>query len=331
MSSRCGRADLARRFRRASIFALLLPPLVSGAQTATVPSAQSKLEATTASSSAADPAGPIQTLVDLRDTGYLLGDLLDEKVTLRLPAGVSIDPDSLPLPGRVAPWMEVRAARIDDDVHDGAQHFVVTYQIFAETEQATRVPIPAFKVRLRGAQTRVLEVPAKSFLLSPALPAALADEDRELKPSAAPLRLSATGSVRGLLSGVLAALACGAYLLWVHDRLPFLPRAPGPFARLWRTLRRKRSRAELPPDETAALLRAWHVALNQTAGETLYRATLPKLFERAPYLTPLRQRIEALFENSWNSFYGPVAKMPPSSELLDVLRLAAAHERGVPC
>jgi len=286
-------------------------------------------------SAAAAAVDPIQPIVDVRDTGYLLGDLLQENVTLLLPAGSSVDPDSLPLPGRVAPWMEVRSARIVNDEADGTQRVVVTYQIFAETEQAARVPIPAFKLRLRGAQPRVLDVPAKSFLLSPALPATLADEDRELKPSPAPLALSPAHAVQGMTLSMLAALVCSAYLLWMHDRLPFLPRAPGPFAQLWRKWRRARKKpsgGELPAHETEALLHAWHAALNESAGETLYRTTLPSLFERAPYLAALRPRIEVLFEHSWNRFYGPAASpMPSSAELLDVLRLAAARERGVPC
>ena len=56
----------------------------------------------------------IQPIVNLRDSGYLLGDLVDEHVELALPAGFRLDADSLPLPGRVAPWLEVRSARIDD-------------------------------------------------------------------------------------------------------------------------------------------------------------------------------------------------------------------------
>ena len=42
-----------------------------------------------------------QSIVTLRDTGYMLGDLIDEHVDVQLPASMRIDPDSLPLPGRV--------------------------------------------------------------------------------------------------------------------------------------------------------------------------------------------------------------------------------------
>jgi mxaA protein len=274
----------------------------------------------------------IEPIVTLRDSGYLLGDLVDERVDLDLPRGVSLDPDSLPLPGRVAPWMEVRASRIEQRERAGSQSVIVRYQIFAEVEQTERVPIPAFKLRLRdGARTRAVEVPAKSFMLSPALPPTLSDEDRELKSQAPPRTLPARKAAIGMSFGLTVATLCAAYLLWVHDWLPFLPRAPGPFARLWRSWRR-RSRRAISDDDGVALLHAWHAALNLAAGETLYPSTLPRLFVSAPHLQPLRARIEELFEKSWQSFYGPdSSRAPAAEELLELMRHAAERERGVPC
>jgi len=282
--------------------------------------------------SAAIKSDPIQPFVTLRDSGYLLGDLIDERVELNLPPGASLDPDSLPLPGRVAPWMEIRSSRIERGEQDGDQRVVVRYQIFAEVEQTERVPIPAFKLRVReGARTRVVEVPAKTFMLSPALPSTLSDEDRELKSQAPPRPLPLGKAAFGVSSSLIAAAFCAAYLLWAHDRLPFLPRAPGPFARLWRSWRR-RSRRALSDDDAIALLHAWHAALNLAAGETLYPSTLPRLFINAPHLQPLRTRIEELFEKSWQSFYGPdSSRAPTAQELLEVMCHAAERERGVPC
>jgi mxaA protein len=277
-------------------------------------------------------SNPIQPIVTLRDSGYLLGDLIEERVDLSLPPGASLDPDSLPLPGRVAPWMEVRASRAEHGERDGEQSVIVRYQIFAEVEQAGRVPIPAFKLRVRDAgRTRVVEVPEKSFMLSAALPPTLSDEDRELKSAAPPRLLPVRNAVLGVVFSLIATVACAAYLLWVYDRLPFLPRAPGPFARLWRSWRR-RSRRGLSDDDGVALLHAWHAALNLAAGETLYPSTLPRLFVNAPHLQPLRPRIERVFESSWQSFYGPASSPAPGApELLEVLRHAAERERGVPC
>jgi mxaA protein len=281
---------------------------------------------------AESPDAANQPIVTLRDAGYLLGDLLDERVDFALPDGFSVDADSLPLPGRVAPWMEVRGTRSEAPQGQGRGGIVVTYQIFAEVEQASRVPIPPFTLRIRNdGQVRSVAVPEKSFLLSPALPPTLTDEDRELKPSPQPQTLPVGGVVARFVLGIFAALACAAYLLWAYDRLSFLPRSPGPFARAWRRWRRK-GRSELSDTERIALLRDWHGALNDAARETLYASTLQRLFTRAPYLEPLRLRFEDLFARSWRSFYAMAdAPAPEAGEVLELLRDAAARERGVPC
>ncbi|HEV7490119.1 MAG TPA: hypothetical protein VGO25_04895 [Rhodanobacteraceae bacterium] len=269
--------------------------------------------------------------VTLRDAGYMLGDLLDERVEIDVPGSLRIDPESLPLPGRVAPWLEVRRVTLQPREVSGAQQVVVTYQIFAESEEAAHVALPEFELRVRdGADVRTVNVPSRSFLLSPALPPALTDQDRELRPSPAPTLLPMSRNVAAALASFVLALACAIYLLWRYDRLPFLPRAPGPLARTWR--RWRRGLRGLSSDQHAALLRDMHVALSRSAGETLYPSTLERLFERAPYLAPLRERIGPLFAASWSSFYEASEQMPPSVvSVLALLREAADRERGVPC
>ncbi len=267
--------------------------------------------------------------VSLRDTGYLLGDLLDERVEVALPDGMRVDPESLPLPGRVTPWLEVRHAAAEP-AHGSVQDVVVTYQIFAETEQATRAPLPEFNLRLRGPDgpTDVV-VPSQSFLLSPALPETLGDHDRELRPSPAPMRVPESDALAAALASLFVAFVAGAYLLWRYDRLPFLPYAPGPLLRAWRRWRR-RSNRELTQDEETELLHEWHGALCLSAGETLYPSTLPRLFDRAPHLVPIRHEIERVFAASWQRFYGRDVAPAPAG-VLATLRNAADRERGVPC
>lgn len=269
--------------------------------------------------------------VSLRDTGYMLGDLIDERVEVHLPASLRIDSESLPLPGRVAPWLEVRRATLGPRGLSGTQALVVTYQIFAETEEAARAALPEFVMRVRdGADVRTVSIPSRSFLLSPGLPPALTDQDRELRPSQAPMLLPLSRAIIGALASLVLALVCAGYLLWRYDRLPFLPHAPGPLARAWRHWRR--GRHELSTEQHAALLRDMHTALSRSAGETLYPSTLERLFERAPYLAPLRERIAQVFATSWSSFYGQDEQVPPSTtSVLALLHDAADRERGVPC
>jgi hypothetical protein len=213
--------------------------------------------------------------------------------------------------------------------------------------------------------------------MSPALPATLTDEDRELKPSSVPQALPLARTISVFALSVLAVMAFGLYLLWAYDRLPFLPRSPGPFARAWRRWRRtgvqvrwagarvpwrpwmavsgprgpwmaesgrrsrwwpsiaekgRRGRHPITEGERIELLRDWHAALNQAAGETLYTSTLPQLFARAPYLEALRAQVEGMFDASWKSFYGvSQSPGPGAAEILDLLRRSAERERGVPC
>ncbi|HVV95921.1 MAG TPA: hypothetical protein VHC92_02140 [Rhodanobacteraceae bacterium] len=271
----------------------------------------------------------IAVTTTLRDTGYLLGDLIDERVEIRLPPGAEIDSGSLPLPGRVAPWLEVRRTSLAPRDAGGTQALVVTYQIFAETEAAARVPLPEFALRLRGAPAPVVNIPEQSFLLSPALPSALTDRDRELRPSPPPTLLPRTKWIALALASLLVALASSAYLLWRFDLLPFLPRSPGPIAKTWRRWRRRRPASV---DEQRTLLRELHAALSGSAGETLYPSTLDHLFARAPFLAPLRECIEAVFAASWSLFYGTGDDVEvPTSNVLALLREAADRERGVPC
>ena len=138
--------------------------------------------------------------------------------------------------------------------------------------------------------------------------------------------LAEGGAIAGVLGMLALAALAALFLLWRYDRLPFLPFAPGPLAVFWRRWRKR-----APDDGDASLLmREWHAALNRCAGETLYPSTLGRLFERAPFLAPLRERIESLFTASWNAFYAAHAT-PPSASVLALAREAADRERGVPC
>lgn len=272
---------------------------------------------------------PVAVATTLRDTGYFLGDLLDERVEIRVPERSEIDAESLPLPGRVAPWLEVRRTSLTPRDAAGVQTLVVTYQIFAETETAARVPIPEFPLRLAGDTAPFVTVPERSFLLSPALPAVLTDRDRELRPSPAPAPLPLAKWIAGALASFAIALGSAAYLLWRFDLLPFLPHSPGPIATTWRRWRRKHPTSA---DEQRALLRELHAALSGSAGETLYPSTIDRLFAHAPFLVPLRERIEAVFAASWNLFYGDGEHAEISTPgVLALLREAADRERGVPC
>jgi mxaA protein len=259
----------------------------------------------------------IRVTVEMRDTAYTLGDLISERVVIALPAGQAIAPDSLPPPGRAAPWLELRTVRLlqDGDV----ARLDLEWQVFATVESPQILKIPAIELRTQGKHPQAVDIPAQLFHQSPVLPSLL--ENRTPRPDLPPLLFDERPLALAALACFVCTLLCGVAWLWLTDRIPGLPRHPGPFTRLARHLPRRKG------DLDVAALRDIHTALNAAAGETLYPATLPRLFERAPYLEPIRADMERFFRTSWKRFYESAPTTPNWTETLLWVKRAARAER----
>lgn len=264
----------------------------------------------------------------MRDTGYVLGDLLEQRIEIAAPRTATLEASSIPKPGRVNHWMDLRDSRVERDA--GGYTLTLRYQVFGAVESALQLAVPAFQLKLtEGSRSVVLPVAPQPFYLSPVLPATLSDDDRRPRPSLAPAPLPEARWLAGAgLSALLAALLALA-LAWAYDRLPFLPRSPGPLTALFRKLRRRG--AALDGSAYVELLRQVQSAFNHCARETLYAENLPLLFARAPWLQPLRADIEALFLHSRQVFYG-TAPQPgawPAAQVIALCRQARDCERGL--
>ena len=252
------------------------------------------LAAGTAPAQGPAQAGVAAVVEQPRAFGHVVGDILTQRVLL------SADPPaaaaSLPGGQRLNAWIERRAARIER-AQDGRRWMVVDYQLVNAPQAPVTVRIPAW--RLAGdAARRPLLVPAWPVGVSPiTLRAAPGSEGWQLRPDR-PAPPIATGPLRrrlvlasAALAGVLAAW--GAWLAWRRRREALSL----PFAAAWRALRG--TGAGHP-----SAWRALHEAFDRTAGEVVRPSTLPRLFERAPQLRPLRERIESFYEQSAARFFG---------------------------
>lgn len=260
--------------------------------------------------------------VSMRDTGYVLGDSIEQQIEFK-GRGARFDPLSMPPPGRITPWLELRGTHVETGVTGPV--LIVSYQVFAAVEQAMSVRVPELKLRvIEGDGAREIVVPAQPFYLSPVLPPQIADGERTPRSAPPPPPLPTAGHVRSTLLAAAMALLFSGYLAWVHDRIPFLPRNPGPFARLARQLRRRQA----IDDARLALL--LHEAFIHCAGETLYPATLPRLFDRAPHLESIRTDIESFFVQSWQVHYGqPGAEPVGGPHIARLIRQARDCELGI--
>ncbi|MDB5969202.1 MAG: putative mxaA protein involved in Ca2+ insertion in methanol dehydrogenase [Hydrocarboniphaga sp.] len=268
----------------------------------------------------------------MRDTGYVLGDLLQQRVEIQVPDGARLDADSVPRLGRVNNWLELRDCRIDR--HDGGYTLLLTYQMFGVVENALQLAIPAFQLRFSDAahpsMPTTVGIAPQPFYQSPVLPASLSDTDREPRASFAPEPIASAFWRRASAASFAAALLLAFYLGWIYDRLPWLPRKPGPLTALFRRLRGRRALG-LDAQAYRDLLRQLHATLNHCAGQTLYIDNLSLLFTRAPHLQPLRGELENLFRHSRSVFYdaAPAGDVWPSTRVIELCRQARDCERGI--
>jgi mxaA protein len=278
---------------------------------------------------------PNATVIQPRAFGYVVGDLLTQRVLLSL-NGREFVPAELPAPGRVSAWFERRAVRLEKD-SSGRRWLNVDYQLMNSPQALRVVTLPAWKLKGASGERQAgerrsgepspgeLRIAEWRISVSPLTPERAATESGlgSLQPDRAaptipiaPIQRRLTIGVAGLL---LTALAWVGWLLWRNWRAS----SEQPFARALSEMRGVDGSAR----------EAWHAlhrAFDATAGRAIRNETLPELFQRAPHLLPLKARIEEFFHQSAARFFAdaPVADGVSAQALCRELRqIEKRHER----
>lgn len=262
--------------------------------------------ATAATATTATTATVIATVQEPRAFGYVLGDVLTQRVLLQA-NGQDLGVVTPPSVGRTGLWLERRPVSLETDA-DGRQWMVIAYQVVNAPQTLTQIALPALTLSsAAGTQLQVAEWPASIGPLTPANPFAGGDllplrPDRAAPlPTTAGLRRQIAWAL-GLLLATL--LAWAGWWGWRNRR----ESARLPFARAWRRMQ------GLADPQAAASSDAWfclHQALNETAGQVVHAGSLPGLFARAPHLQPLRAQLERFYQVSAERFFAPA---PPAAE-----------------
>jgi mxaA protein len=273
------------------------------------------------------------TVEQPRNVGYLIGDLLVQRVELEL-EGDRFDPRELPQPGRVNAWFERRSARIERDPQ-GRRWLAVEYQVINAPPALAAVSLPAWKLAPAAGNRGLLiaDWPVSVGAMTPAEPFG-ADTLDALRPDR-PAPVPDAATIRHLLTrwacATVAVLA--AWLAWLAWRNWQSARSQ-PFALAARELQRLGPLAS----ETPAAWQALHRAFDRTAGRAIHAGDLPALFQRAPHLAALRAQIEGFYTRSSTLFFGAAPFVPgtgagtsaatfPLAALCTALRrLEKAHE-----
>jgi mxaA protein len=281
--------------------------------------------------SAAGEASAVH-MTEPRGFGHFVGDLIERNAEFEVSDGETFVPASLPQPGQLAYWLELRSAEIGQRSRAGRRTITLqlTYQLFYVPIDTRKVRIPPTNIALKGPQgTRVATIPAFTFLISPireiypeksgeTTATFLKDDARAEYIRTAPVRTAAAGSA---LTAALALALLAFHLAW----WPFHKRAGRPFTEAQRVVTDHR---ECYP----ALLLALHRAFDRSQGHRLLAADVEGFLDVRQEHAAARDAIERFFKASQTYFFAgdavaAEAAMPRSS-LEQLAARLAKNERA---
>jgi mxaA protein len=251
---------------------------------------------------------------------HTMGDLIVRDVVVST-NGAQVDPASLPAPGPINEWAEIR--KVETGPADELTRVRVTYQVFYGVRGPETAELPPLRLRFESAGgSPDVEAPALPVSFMPLIPPGISDEKvviRATRP--AEFRpFSPYGQWLGF--GLALGGGAGIYLLWLRGLLPGLA-GPLPFRRASRELQRL---ADQPSPGRAACL-ILHRALNETAGEAVFSNRLEAFLQRHPEFTGIRGELDEFFALSRRVFFAEAADGDAYARCLKLARRARQLER----
>lgn len=230
-----------------------------------------------------------------RAYGYVIGDLIEQRLQLDMPEATKLDVASLPKPGKLNAWVELRSAE------QSATTVVLRYQLMNSPRDVAVVFLPAIKLQFIGADAARSEVlvDAQAISISPLTK----DETfartgmEAMRPEREVQLLDTHKHERRAMQalGAAAVLAglLGAWRWWRKQRL-----ARGPFARAAVAI------ASLKAEHALDAMIALHEAFNAVAGRSVFVQSLSSFFVQQPQYAIEKNEIEDFFSMSRAQFFG---------------------------
>jgi mxaA protein len=272
---------------------------------------------------AAEAASPAVTVTTdpVRAFGYVVGDEITLTTRIRLPEGCQLQPSSLPKPGAVDYWLDLKRVAVTDG--ESARPVIDRiYQSFYAPLAVKAQTIPAVSLAMQcEGRGDSFELPAWTFTATPLRGMSL-EGGHTLRPDRWPKPPSMTPHAFGLAAALLAALGAGLRGGW---RSGLWPRA-GAFARARAELRR------LGPEPWGGITQkkafeVVHRAFDRHAGHPLFADRLEEFLNEQPRWQGSADEIRAFFHASYALYFDEDARVSESFGPERLKNLVAACAR----
>lgn len=259
-----------------------------------------------------------------RPFGYVIGDIIEHRISLVLDHGFELDPASIPEPGRASRLLALNEVELESEVRGGEpRHSIrLRYQIVNAPPSVTGAGTPHLSLRVLGPEGDLpVVIPAWGFTVGPIVTPEERSPGRlpNLRPALPPPHFPTDVHTARVVA--LGALALALLVPIVRDRLAGRggARAARHFDRAYRRLRRRANGSPSPRGPAEALIEV-HAAFNATAGRAVFEHDLARFFVEHPRFEPLRASIEAFFTESGRVLYGRDRGAPDTHPDLGRLR-----------
>ena len=243
-----------------------------------------------------------------RDIGFFAGDRVEADIDLVVVAGAKIETASLPHPGAVDYWLDLRSIDVARRAEGANWRYTLKllYQNFYDALDARPQEIPGFSVAfIKDGTTESADVQAWTIGVSPlrevAPPVKEDPKDYMRADEAAPL-IEISSLWRG--TGAVAFAAALALAVLAYDRVWWPFRAPKtrPFGDAVGRLRKLRERLGVEDGYLEALL-ILHRSIDQTDGRRVLADDAPAFLRRHPIFAPMGDGLARFFAASREAFF----------------------------
>ena len=271
------------------------------------------LLATHTSLLAGNPAPPAENQAQIhvlerspRNFGFVLGDIIRQRFLLTLPAGQQLNQHTLPRPGRLNDWLDLREFHITPQqeatntqtTNPHAYELDFTYQLFKQVDAPGNITIPSTTLLI--VDNDPLALPKWTISYGTLLPGK-AQKPIPLRPPSDPKTVDTEHWLQLFyiaLVGLLLCLLIG--LCWYY--LPFFQRHHQAFTRANRQLKKLKNRSPSDPQQA---LNIFQQALTESAGKTLFPDQLDPYFKDHPHYKPLAEGTDKLLQQSYRARFAP--------------------------